>query len=92
MYKIKQMLPNFGKLSFRSNPPRKTRQIDALGLEKAVISTHLYAGIGSKNFIDLFCGKLSFTRNTVKTAGSAIMHGDLNIGRYEYRPEIHDVS
>ena len=48
------MLPNFGKLSSRSNPPRKTRQIDALGLEKAVISTHLILSIIVKNFIDLF--------------------------------------
>ena len=35
------MLPNFGKLPFMSNLPRNTGQIDALGLEKAVISTHI---------------------------------------------------
>ena len=50
MYKIKQMLPNFGKLSFRSNLPRKAGQIDALGLEKAVISTHIVIRIYSKEF------------------------------------------
>ena len=57
MYKIKQMLRNFGKLSFRSNLPRNTGQIDALGLEKAVISTHIIIGTVVKNFIDLFHDK-----------------------------------
>ena len=48
------MLPNFGKLSFRSNLPRKNGQIDSLGLEKAVISTHSTSSMIVKNFIDLF--------------------------------------
>jgi len=48
------MLPNFGKLSFRSNLPLNAGQIDALGLEKAVISTHIHTSIIVKNFIDLF--------------------------------------
>ena len=51
------MLPNFGKLSFRSNLPRKNGQIDSLGLEKAVISAHIVIGITVKNFIDLFHDK-----------------------------------
>lgn len=51
------MLPNFGKLSFRSNLPRNTGQIDALGLEKAVISTHIAISIILKNFIGLFHDK-----------------------------------
>ncbi len=51
------MLPSFGKLSFRSNPPRKTGQIDALGLEKAVISTHIIISITVKSFIHLFHDK-----------------------------------
>lgn len=51
------MLPNFGKLSFMSNLPRNTGQIDALGLEKAVISTHISFSTAVKNFIDLLDGK-----------------------------------
>ena len=51
------MLPNFGKLSFMSNLPRNTGQMDALGLEKAVISAHIVISITVKNFIDLFHDK-----------------------------------
>ena len=51
------MLPILGKLSFRSNLPRKAGQIDALGLEKAVKGTHIIISIIVKNFIDLFHDK-----------------------------------
>ena len=51
------MLPNFGKLSFMSNLPRNTGQIDALGLEKVVISTHIDTSLTVKNFIYLMYGK-----------------------------------
>ncbi len=65
------MLLNSDKLSFRSNLPSKAGLIDPLMLEKQLISTHItVSNTIAMNFIDVFCNKLSFTRNTVKTAGN----------------------